>query len=339
MTQYTGIKTDTRPRLVFVGTGWIGFNRMKALVEQDLCIPLAIYDKVRENSGKALALAPKALISSSFEELLEIKPDGMVIATPSALHAGQSIKALEQGIAVFCQKPLARNSAESREVIGTARKNNQLLGVDLSYRHTEGMQQIRQLTRGNRLGKIFAVDLVFHNAYGPDKEWFYDPVLSGGGCLIDLGIHLVDLALWILDFPDIRRVSSSLLSRGNKIQDPGKVTEDYVAAQLETDRDTVIRLTCSWNLPAGKEAEIRAAFYGSEGAAVFSNVLGSFYDFETTFNQGTTGKKISMPPDDWGGRALIAWTKKLQKDPGFDDEILEYEYIAELIDRIYGKTV
>jgi predicted dehydrogenase len=48
---------------------------------------------------------------------------------------------------------------------------------------------------------VFAVDLVFHNAYGPDKPWFYDPELSGGGCVMDLGVHLVDLALWSLDFP------------------------------------------------------------------------------------------------------------------------------------------
>ena len=88
--------------------------------------------------------------------------------------------------------------------------------MDLSYRHTTGMQRIRELIRAGELGHVYAVDLVFHNAYGPDKPWFYDVALSGGGCVIDLGIHLVDLALWTLGFPRVRGVASRLfaLARG-----------------------------------------------------------------------------------------------------------------------------
>jgi hypothetical protein len=63
---------------------------------------------------------------------------------------------------------------------------DRLLAVDLSYRFTEGMSRIRELVAGGELGKVYAVDLVFHNAYGPDKAWFYDPALSGGGCVMDL---------------------------------------------------------------------------------------------------------------------------------------------------------
>ena len=50
---------------------------------------------------------------------------------------------------------------------------------------------------------MYAVELAFHNAYGPDKEWFYDRRVSGGGCVVDLGVHLIDLALWTLGFPDV----------------------------------------------------------------------------------------------------------------------------------------
>jgi predicted dehydrogenase len=63
--------------------------------------------------------------------------------------------------------------------------------------------------RSGELGRVFAVDLVFHNAYGPDKPWFYDPELAGGGCVMDLGVHLVDLALWSLDFPGVTAVTST----------------------------------------------------------------------------------------------------------------------------------
>src|SRR5215218_9099775 len=107
-------------------------------------------------------------------EALDLAPDGIVIATPSALHAAQSIQALKAGAAVFCQKPLGRNAAEVEAVLAAATSADRLLGVDLSYRFTEGMRKIREQVRSGALGDIYAVNLIFHNAYGPDKAWFYD---------------------------------------------------------------------------------------------------------------------------------------------------------------------
>jgi predicted dehydrogenase len=189
------------PRIGFLGTGWIGRHRLKAIAETGAVHVAAICDPSPEMAAQAQKLAPDAQILSTFEDLLDSGVDGVVIATPSALHAEQSIQALERGAAVFCQKPLGRTAAEVRAVVHAARAADRLLAVDLSYRFTQGMERIRQLLASGELGRIYAVDLVFHNAYGPDKAWFYDPALSGGGCVMDLGVHLVDLALWSLDFP------------------------------------------------------------------------------------------------------------------------------------------
>jgi predicted dehydrogenase len=329
----TGVKSN----LAFIGTGRIGINRMKSLLREGICNPTAIFDPDAENARRAAELAPGASVSGSFDELIATRPDGVVIATPSALHAQQSIEALSKGIAVFCQKPLARSASETRQVISAAMKSNTLLGVDLSYRFTEGMQKIKKLSHGE-LGKIFAIDLVFNNAYGPDKPWFYNARLSGGGCLIDLGIHLVDLALWILNFPEVVNVSSTLVSKGNIItHDNPDVIEDYVSAQMETSQGTSIRLVCSWNLPAGKDAEISASFYGTKASALFYNVNGSFYDFEAALCHGTSRKIISNPPDDWGGRALVNWARTLQSGKSFNSSAQEYYTTAQVIDRIYRR--
>ena len=102
-------------------------------------------------------------------------------------------------------------------MVNAAREADRLLAVDLSYRFTEGMQRIREVVQSGGLGRIYAVDLVFHNAYGPDKPWFYDPALSGGGCVMDLGVHLVDLALWTLEFPSVSHVSSKLFRDGEPL--------------------------------------------------------------------------------------------------------------------------
>ncbi|MFP3541668.1 Gfo/Idh/MocA family oxidoreductase, partial [Pseudomonas sp. SIMBA_044] len=78
-------------------------------------------------------------------------------------------------------------------VLAAARTADRLLSVDLSYRHTHAMEQIKGLIQSGELGEVRAVDLTFHNAYGPDKKWFYKRSESGGGCVIDLGVHMIDL--------------------------------------------------------------------------------------------------------------------------------------------------
>lgn len=199
----------TRPKLGFLGVGWIGRHRMEAMLATGAVEAAAISDPSPEMVAEAQKLAPEAAVVDSLGAMLALGLDGVVIASPSALHASQSIEALEAGCAVFCQKPLGRSAAEARAVVDAARRADRLLSVDFSYRFTAGMQQIAPLVRDGALGHVHAIDLTFHNAYGPDKPWFYDPALSGGGCVMDLGVHLVDLALWTLGF---RRCGRSRLT-------------------------------------------------------------------------------------------------------------------------------
>ena len=325
----------SEPRLGFLGVGWIGRHRMEAMLKTGAVEAAAIADPSSEMADEALKLAPGAKVVSGLEGLLAEKLDGIVIATPSALHASQSIAALEAGAAVFCQKPLGRTAAEAKAVVDAARAADRLLAVDLSYRFTEGMRRIRELLQGGELGRVYAVDLVFHNAYGPDKAWFYDPALSGGGCVMDLGVHLVDLALWALDFPQVSAVSSHLLSGGEPLR-PGQV-EDYALANLTLKDGRSVRLACSWRLPAGREAVISAAFYGSEGGAALRNVGGSFYDFTAERFHGTSAETLTAPPDEWGGRAAADWATRLAAGERFDPAAERLVDVARVLDRIYGR--
>src|SRR4051812_20712189 len=246
---------------------------------------VAIADASPEAAQSALAVAPGARGVGGFGALLESDLDGIVIATPSAQHAEQAIAALRRGYAVFCQKPLGRNAAEARAVLDVAKEADRLLAVDLSYRFTSGMEAIKRLVDEGDLGEVYALNLVFHNAYGPDKPWFYDPKLSGGGCVMDLGIHLVDLALWTLGFPAIQSVSSRLLAAGKPLRD-ADACEDYGIAEITVATGAAIQLACSWRLPAGQDCVIEASFYGTRGGASLRNVGGSFYDLEALLFRG-----------------------------------------------------
>jgi predicted dehydrogenase len=328
--------SSQRPRIGFLGVGWIGRHRMEAMLRTGAVDAVAIADPSPDMAAEALKLAPDAACVEGLDGLLAEGVDGIVIATPSALHAEQSIRALEAGAAVFCQKPLGRNAGEAAAVVAAARAADRLLAVDLSYRFTEGMRRIRELLSGGELGTVYAADLVFHNAYGPDKAWFYDPALSGGGCVMDLGVHLVDLALWALDFPRVASVSSQLLSGGAPLG-PGKV-EDYAVAQIGLENGSSIRLACSWRLPAGCEAVISAAFYGTGGGAALRNVGGSFYDFTAELYRGTATETLVSPPDEWGGRAAADWAARLAAGARFDPAAERLVEVAALLDRIYGRA-
>ena len=201
-----------KPRLGFLGVGWIGRHRMDAMLRTGAIEVAAIADPSPDMRAEATELAPDAAMVETLDELLTQDLDGLVIATPSAQHAEQSIEALNAGLAVFCQKPLGRTAAETSAVVQAARVADRLLGVDLSYRFTNGMKAIRRAMASGDLGTPFAADLVFHNAYGPGKDWFFDPRQSGGGCVIDLGVHLVDLALWAMDWPEVVHRFAELLA-------------------------------------------------------------------------------------------------------------------------------
>jgi predicted dehydrogenase len=326
-----------RPRLGFLGVGWIGCHRMQAIIEANIAEIAAIADPSPEMAAEAQKLAPNAKLVASLDEIIDVRVDGVVIATPSAMHAEQSIRALTRRLAVFCQKPLGRNTAETQAVIDAARKADRLIGVDFSYRYTAGMQRIAEIVHAGELGHVFAIDLVFHNAYGPDKAWFYDPAQSGGGCVMDLGVHLVDLALWVLDFPEIISVSSKLFAGGELLENAPDRVEDYAIATLQLASGTAVQLACSWRLQAGRDAIISAAFYGTHGGAALKNVDGSFYDFVAECYRGTAREALASPPDAWGGRAAVAWAKRLAAGIGFDPEAEKLVSVSRALDRIYRR--
>lgn len=324
------------PRLGFLGIGWIGRHRMECIAKSGAAEIAVVADMNPALAREAAERFSSARAVSSLNEMLTGDLDGIVIATPNQLHAGQCIRALNAGCAVFCQKPLARTAAETTGIVEAARKNDCLLSVDFSYRHVEGVRLIYDRIKAGELGDIYAIDLVFHNAYGPDKPWFRDLEQAGGGCVLDLGIHLVDLALWMQSFPTVTKATSRLFSNGVPLSQFDRV-EDYAEARIDFDNGATARLACSWNLAAGCDAVIEARFFGTKGGAALRNVNGSFYDFTAEKFTGTQSETLCTPPDEWGGRAVVVWANRLQQNTRFDPEVEGLVQVMHAIDAIYGR--
>lgn len=331
--------TNKTIRLGFAGVGWIGLNRMQAALEHDAVEAVAIFDPSLESVAAAKEHVPEAVLAPTFEALLEEDLDALVIATPSALHASQTITALQRGLAVFCQKPLARTRAETEEVLGAARAADRLLMTDLSYRYIRGVDRMRELIRSGELGSIFAADLTFHNAYGPNKPWFFDYTQSGGGCLMDLGTHLVDLVAHVLGPLPVSRLESQLFRQGRRLTAPIEEVEDFALASWDHEHGPTVRIACSWNLSAGREAVIEAVFYGTQGAVALKNENGSFFDFTVERYSGTNRELLAEPDRgwNWGGGAIRDFTNRLAAGARYDEECESLISVATVLDRSYGR--
>lgn len=324
-----------RPRLGFLGAGGTGRRCMEAVGRSGAAEVAAVADVSPAARSASRAAAPEARPCEAYHEMLEEELDGVVIATPSAEQAGHAVEALERGLPVFCQKPLGRNGKEVEAVVEAARRADRYLAVDFPYRFVKAAQVVRDLAQSGTLGTVYAADLVFHNAHGPDKAWLYDPERAGGGCLMDLGGHLVDFASWVLGFPPARRVNARLYAGGRKLHfRPGSV-EDYAEVHMDLEGDISTRLACSWNLHAGRDAVVEILFHGIAGSARFSNVGGSLHDFRVEHRLGADTTVLVEPPDDWGGRAAVHWAQRIGRDRHFDPSCTQLVETARTLDAIY----
>jgi predicted dehydrogenase len=261
--------------------------------------------------------------------------DGVVIATPNGCHAEQALACLERGVPVFCQKPLAIDGTQTARVIAAAQAADCLLGVDFCYRHVQGMGELRRRVAAGDLGRILSIDLEFHNAFGPDKAWCRDRRLAGGGCVLDLGVHLLDLALWLNCAPQMRLAGAHLYERGRLLSNRDHAIEDLAWIELYEPAGATVRIACSWHSHIGQGASISMRLLGTAGGAYWRNVDGSFYDFRLDLTRADSTECIGAPPDDWGCRALRSWASRLQRDRSFDPDILLAARGSALIDQVY----
>ena len=266
------------------------------MVQADVAEVVAISDPSAEMTTAASALAPRAAVVPTVDAVLELGVDGVMIATPSAQHAAQAIRALNHGVAVFCQKPLGRSAAETRAVIDAARAANVLLAVDLSYRFTEGMAKIEKLIRSGDIGTIFTLIWSFIMLMDPINpgsttvprggRMRHGPRRASGG----------PVSL-ILDFPAVLDVTARLFARGDRWSGAGQEVEDYALVRLDLESGTAVHLACSWNLHMGHDAVISATFHGTHGGLQLRNVNGSFYDLAAMLHRGTAHTILTRPPD------------------------------------------
>lgn len=191
-------------RVGIIGCGFIGQKRAKLLGNAQL---IACADEL---PAKAQALAqsiPACEIETQWQDLVKRSDiDLIIIATPHAALAEISLAAVMASKHLLVEKPAARRVAELQPVLLEAQKNKVLVRVGFNHRYHRALRKAKALVDEGAVGELMFVRARYGHGgrLGYDREWRSIPELSGGGELIDQGVHLIDLARWFLgDFPEV----------------------------------------------------------------------------------------------------------------------------------------
>ncbi len=195
------------PGVGIVGCGRIGQKRARSLGPARL---VACADVVLERAEALAQTAPGAVATSQWQTLLERKDvDIVIVATTNDSLAPVTRAAVRAGKHVLVEKPAARSARELDTVIQVARESNVLVRVGFNHRYHPALRKAHQLVTSGALGELMFVRGRYGHGgrLGYEKEWRANPALSGGGELLDQGVHLIDLARWLLG--DFAQVSGS----------------------------------------------------------------------------------------------------------------------------------
>jgi predicted dehydrogenase len=197
--------TNNKPLgVAIIGCGLIGQKRAKALGAGGTLVACADYQLARAES---LAKPAAKAFADWRDVLLLPEVDLVIVATLHDSLAEITHAAVQAGKHVLVEKPAARNAAELEPVIAASAERDVKVHVGFSHRYHRGLQKAKQIVDAGEIGDLMFVRARYGHGGRPgyDREWRSDPVLSGGGELIDQGPHLIDLSRWFLgEFSDIQ---------------------------------------------------------------------------------------------------------------------------------------
>jgi predicted dehydrogenase len=268
------------------------------------------------NQTRAQQVASEAGIESvytDYEEMLrEESPDIVVVATPNVFHKPMTLAALEAGAHVLCEKPLALTYKDAKAMMDTARAKGLVVTVGTHLRWTTSMRAARAHVEAGFLGEIYAARTIWHRRAGIPGfgSWFTNRDLAGGGALLDIGIHALDRALYLMDYPKPTTVTGSTFAKfgprarglggwGIDKQQPNPNArfdvDDLAWAQIRFDNGAALQLQVAW--ATHYPEQFFTELYGTEGGAFIGN------QDEITLYTDLNGQPVTIQPDLPKGRS------------------------------------
>ena len=269
--------TDSTVRIGIVGLGGIGNHHADRLAAYDaeLAGGVDISGEARRKFGEKYSVP-----TYEDDEALYSVADAVLITTPNRFHEQYAVAALEAGCDVLLEKPLAHSLESAERIVEAAHAAEGFCMVGFNNRFAAPVEVIKQYQAEGRFGEFSHIEANYVRRRGiPGRgSWFTSTEVAGGGSLIDIGVHAIDLALYFLDFPTITEVSGTTRSQfgtredyayvemwGDDIGPQGFDVDDSASAFLRTESGQTVSLDVAWatNRPTNDEFVLRGTEAGA----------------------------------------------------------------------------
>lgn len=291
----------TQKKIALIGCGGMGTHHLEAyqsIPEVKIVAICDIYPGRAEDRVKKFA--PDAKAYTDYRDVLALPElDAVDICTPNYLHSIIAVEALNKGLHVFCEKPDAVNVEEALKMKAAAEANDRVLMVMRNNRYAPESQYLKKYIEDGNMGEIYAGRCGWQRRRGiPGKGgWFTTKEQSGGGPLIDLGVHMIDLAMWLMGNPTPvavsgctyckfadTDVSDSVNSKfGDKVSDGTFDVEDLAMGFIRFANGACLQIEFSWASNIEQErtfVELRGTKAGASwpNLKIFTEEYGSTVD-------------------------------------------------------------
>jgi predicted dehydrogenase len=213
---------------------------------------------------KAKSIAQKYSVKNHFLKLDDMlsncEADCLIVTSPTNLHKEQAIKGFESGLSVLVEKPLARNYSEAVAINDAAKAAKKILMVGMNNRFRPDIMMQESFISAKELGEIFYIKTGFLKKRSTVENWSLNKNESGGGVFMDLGIVMLDIALWLLKFPKLKSVSA--VNYYHSFKD----VEDSTFVLLRFENGSTVSVEASWTL-LREDDLFYCNVYGKEGSA------------------------------------------------------------------------
>ncbi len=298
-----------------IGLG-VGKSHIESYKKSPYCEVVAIADP---DASRLAGVGEMYGIQKRFitgEELIDSGVcDVVSIAVPNKYHKELTIRALTKGMHVLCEKPMAMNALEAQEMLNVAEQCNKRLMIDFSYRFTPQAQALKAKVDAGELGFPYYGRTVWLRRRGMPGfgGWFSTKELSGGGPLIDLGVHRLDLALWFMGYPEPLYVTGATYNPiAQEIASKEKKTfsvEDLAVGFIYFKNGASLSIEASWAANIQENELMETRILGTKGGLLHKNI-GETYQFEAHFYTEQNGTLWDQTLHE-----CSLWSAGIQKTP------------------------
>lgn len=280
---------NTPIRFGFIGAGAIAHSSAHAVNRHPKAKVVAAQDP---HEGRLKEFCDSYHIPKSYATADELfanpEIDAVYIAVPNKFHVPLAVQALNAGKHVILEKPFALNYEEAKLAADTSIKQGKVLTLGMNQRFSDRAQQFHTLSSQGIFGEIYHAKAYWQRRSGIPKlgTWFGSKELAGGGCLYDIGVHLLDLCLYVIDnFEPVSVYGSTYSKFGNRGLGEGSwgksdntglpfEVEDFAAGQIRFANGATVSLDVTWARHAAENDRMDIEFYGTEaGASVLSGKI------------------------------------------------------------------